>query len=111
MASVARKYPAMSTSDVLELLTRPSISESGSALQTICLKAELVVSYGLLQQQGAEGDRDEKWTELLRDGGLVKAVEEAFDSEAINETMDAADQAYVQKRKAALLAIVSVWQG
>lgn len=110
VASVARKYPAISTSDVLELLTRPSFSDSGSALQGLCFKSELVVNYGLVQQRVTEGDRDEAWTALVRDGGLHKLVEEAFDSETINGVMDAEDQAYVHRRRAALLAIISVWQ-
>ncbi|KAI0630381.1 hypothetical protein C8Q77DRAFT_1137847 [Trametes polyzona] len=110
--SIARKYPAISTSDVLELVASPSLSgsEQTAARVVLCLKAELVVSYGLLQHQAPEGEQDEKWLEALRDGTLVKAVEEAFDPEAIGEAMDAEDEAYVQKRRAALLAVVSMWQ-
>ncbi|KAH9858697.1 hypothetical protein C2E23DRAFT_799660 [Lenzites betulinus] len=111
-SSVARRYPAMSTSDVLELLTLPSMSDSGPALLAVLFKAELVASYGLLQQQASEGEgeADEKWGAALRDGALVEAVEAAFARGATGEVMDAEDEAYVQKRRAALLAMLSVWQ-
>ncbi|KAI0823662.1 hypothetical protein BC628DRAFT_1411431 [Trametes gibbosa] len=109
-SSVARTYPAMSTSDVLELLTRPSLSDSGPALLAFLLKAELVVSYGLLQQQACETDRDGTWADVLRDGALAKAVEAAFDPGALGGVLDSEDETYVEKRRAALLAMLSVWQ-
>ncbi|KAI0358469.1 hypothetical protein OH77DRAFT_1420857 [Trametes cingulata] len=108
--SVARKYPAISASDVLDLLAIPNTSDSGSAVQPLCLKSELVVNYGLLQQQVDDSDRDPRWIEVLRDGTLVKAVEEAFDYEDVKKGPDAEGRDYVRRRRDALLAVMSLWQ-
>ncbi|KAI0645721.1 hypothetical protein C8Q79DRAFT_1111447 [Trametes meyenii] len=109
VASVARKFPTVSGSDILELLARPNPSDYGAAAQTICLKGELVVSYGLLQQLAVEADRDQKWNDILRDGSLRIAVQEAFSPGAISKA-DAEGKAYVQNRRDAMLAVLSLWQ-
>ncbi|KAI9062873.1 hypothetical protein FKP32DRAFT_1572731 [Trametes sanguinea] len=108
--SVRRKYPAISTPDILELVSQSNPSDLAFAPQTLCLKGELIVNYGLLQKQLEEGDRDGKWLELLRDGGLEKVVEDAFDLGVIKKVTDAEARVYVEKRRVALLALVSMWQ-
>ncbi|KAI0374016.1 hypothetical protein BV20DRAFT_936201 [Pilatotrama ljubarskyi] len=110
VASVARKYPAIAASDVLDLLAAPNTSDPGSAMQLLFLKSELVVSYGLLQQQVDDSDRDPRWLEALRDGSLLRAVEEAFDSEDVKNATVAEGRHYVLRRRDALLAVMSVWQ-
>lgn len=108
--SIARRFPSISAPDVLALLERPKTSGSPPAAQAACLKGELVLSYGLLQRQLDEGDRDHKWSEMLRDGSLEKAVEEAFDLGAIRGVATAETRDYVEKRKVALLAVLSLWR-
>ncbi|KAJ8487420.1 hypothetical protein ONZ51_g4184 [Trametes cubensis] len=108
--SIARRFPSISALDVLALLERPKTSGSPPAAQAACLKGELVLGYGLLQRQLDEDDRDQKWAEMLRDGTLEQAVEEAFDLRAIREVATAETRDYVEKRKVALLAVLSLWR-
>ncbi|KAI0329420.1 hypothetical protein GY45DRAFT_871961 [Cubamyces sp. BRFM 1775] len=108
--SIARRFPSISAPDVLALLARPKTSGSPPAAQAACLKGELVLGYGLLQRQLDEGDRDQKWTDILRDNTLEKAVEEAFDLGAIRGVATADTRDYVEKRKVALLAVLSLWR-
>ncbi|KAI8993001.1 hypothetical protein BD414DRAFT_412392 [Trametes punicea] len=109
-ASVARKFPSISAVDILELLARATTSDPAFVLQALCLKSELVLSYGLLQKQVDESDKDLKWSALLRDGSLRRAVEEAYDLESIMKLVDAETRVYVEKRRVALLSVISVWQ-
>ncbi|CDO77336.1 hypothetical protein BN946_scf184775.g27 [Trametes cinnabarina] len=107
--SMRRKYPTISTADLLELLARPC-SDMAFTSQTLCLKGELVLNYGWLQQQLGQGERDEKWSDLLGDGSVQKAVEDAFDPRVVKKVTDVEARSYVEKRRVVLLAIVSMWR-
>ncbi|KAI0775740.1 hypothetical protein BD413DRAFT_531139 [Trametes elegans] len=108
--SVARKLPAITAPEVVDLLSRPSMSEPAAVAQALCFKGELVATYGFLQMQATGDAKDAKWAELLADGSLRTAVEETFGSGAIESVADAEERDYVQQRRDALLAIMSVWQ-
>ncbi|OSD06893.1 hypothetical protein PYCCODRAFT_1474296 [Trametes coccinea BRFM310] len=108
--SVRRKYPAISTLDILELVSLPDTSDMAFAPQALCLKGELIANYGLLQKQLGRNERDAKWLDILRDGGLQKVVEDAFNLQVIKKVTDSEARLYVERCRVALLALVSVWQ-
>ena len=108
-SSVARKYPTISASDVLELLTRTSKADSASLSLTLCLKSELLVSYALVQQNLGPNDRDGGWQDMLHDGRLRQAVDDAFDMGRVSRSSDAQTKEFVQMKKDALLFIMSMW--
>ena len=106
--SGAGKYPSISVADLLALLERPSTG-SASALQTICLKCELVVSFGLVQLQLEENERDSGWREVLQDGSLRRAVEAMFEADRQAMPTDAQSKELVRTKRDAVLAIISTW--
>ncbi len=107
-------YPTISAADLLGLLARPGKGDRASALPTICLKCELVISYGWVRQQGlGENDRDAVagWQGVVRDGSLVRAVEGVFDTNTGRRSAptDAQSKEFIRTKRDAVLAIVSMW--
>ncbi|KAI1794147.1 hypothetical protein LXA43DRAFT_1179725 [Ganoderma leucocontextum] len=103
------KYPAISTTDLLGLLARPGKADRASALPTVCLKCELVISFGSVQQELGENDRDAGWQGVVRDGSLMRAVEDVFDTGRRSTPTDAQSKEFFRTKRDALLAIVSMW--
>lgn len=103
------QYPTISAADVLELLARPGKDDRAFALCTICLKCELVVSFGWVQQELGENDRDVGWEGVVQNGSLARAVESVFDTERRLATTDARSKEFIRTKRDALLAIVSMW--
>ncbi|TFK87524.1 hypothetical protein K466DRAFT_586291 [Polyporus arcularius HHB13444] len=108
-SSVARKYPAISTSDVLELFSRASKSDAASVALTLSLKAELLISYALVQQNLGPNDRDGAWQDMLHDGTLRRAVEDVFDLGRVSRSTDAQTRELIRTKKDALFLAMSMW--
>ncbi|KAM5531590.1 hypothetical protein V8D89_014759 [Ganoderma adspersum] len=104
-------YPTISGTELLELLARPGKGDRASALPTICLKCELVTSYGWVQQELGENDRDAGWEGVVRDGSLARAVEGVFETTTGRRSAptDAQSKEFIRTKRDALLAIVSMW--
>ncbi|PIL36198.1 hypothetical protein GSI_01859 [Ganoderma sinense ZZ0214-1] len=104
-------YPTISPAELLGLLARPGKGDRTSALPTICLKCELVTSYGWVQQEFGENDRDAGWEGVVRDGSLARAVEGVFDTNTGRRSAptDAQSKEFIRTKRDALLAIVSMW--
>ncbi|KAI0706817.1 hypothetical protein C8T65DRAFT_651560 [Cerioporus squamosus] len=108
-STVARKYPTISASEVLDLLARPSKSDAASIALTLSLKAELLISYALVQQNLGPNDRDGGWQDMLHDGSLRRAVEDVFDIGRVSRSIDAQTKELIRTKKDALLLIMSMW--
>lgn len=107
--SIARKYPRITPSDIMELLSTPCSSEVNVNAQELEMKAELVLTYGNLHKQKGSQDEDEdaEWKKMLQSGTLKQALDTAFGEHSIVEP-DVTKSAQSMK-KLLLLATLSVW--
>ena len=77
--SVARKFPTVSTSEVIQLVSSveiPSSAEESRSALTLQIKLQLIGAFGTLQEQLAQKDSD--WTRALQSGELSRAIEQGF---------------------------------
>ncbi|OBZ68031.1 hypothetical protein A0H81_11711 [Grifola frondosa] len=88
-----------------DLVTRPNGSDTSSSLKALKMKAELVVTYGVLQRQAADpADKDEQWPGLLHDGKLKQALEAMF----VLEGATSEDMVFVRQMRDTLLVMISM---
>lgn len=78
---MARKYPIVATSEILQLIscndTTPDAEDSEAAL-TLQFKFQLLCAYGTLHEQQSPKDAD--WERVIHSGELSQAVEQGFGS-------------------------------
>lgn len=79
--TIRRTFPAIPTSDVLELWTTSRIANPSDLVdveRTLQLKFELVFAFADLQGQLDEEHRDPEWRRVLESGEFTHALDEAF---------------------------------
>ncbi|KAI0062905.1 hypothetical protein BV25DRAFT_1803153 [Artomyces pyxidatus] len=87
-------------SEVLHLLA--SVSDKDP--MTYLVKSQLLVAYGTLQRQTVVEERSQDWIEMLRDGRVRKAVEEAFGNQSAEGSKHDS-----HGTGTFLLSLISVW--
>jgi len=85
-ASIARKFPQLTPSEVLELIKKPPAADSSLDALNLRIKAELVISYWMLQKQKTD-NVDAEWQDMIKDGRLENAIEIAWTSNPDDPTM------------------------
>jgi len=66
------------------------------------IKYDLLVTYGIMQHQAPAKDKSQDWVDMLQNGRVAEAVEEAFGG-----SKDADPSHALQK---VLLGMISTWQ-
>lgn len=77
--AVARKYPAVATSDILQLVSNTDTAadaEDSEAALTLQFKFQLLCAFGTLQEHQSPKDAD--WERAIHGGELSRAVEQGF---------------------------------
>lgn len=79
--TIRRTFPAVPTSEILELWTTSRIANPSDTVdveRTLQLKFELVFAFADLQGQLDEEHRDPEWQRVLRGDGFTLNIDEAF---------------------------------
>ncbi|TFY78876.1 hypothetical protein EWM64_g5136 [Hericium alpestre] len=97
--NISSHHAMPTASEILQLTTRPADSMPHAQEA----KFEMLTTYGMLQKQIEGPDRNAEWRDMLRDGRLSQAVEQAFGSADVGERRSPEDM------KAALQMMISVW--
>jgi len=66
------------------------------------IKYDLLVTYGIMQHQAPAEDKSQDWVEMLQNGRVAKAVEEAFGG--------AKDTEPSRALQTILLGMIATWQ-
>ncbi|TCD71250.1 hypothetical protein EIP91_011728 [Steccherinum ochraceum] len=77
-ASVASRYPRVSSADVLSLLDSATPRDPKSVVDTLRVQFELVLTFATIQSQADDQTRDTKWSQVLSSGELTASVERVF---------------------------------
>ncbi len=85
-------------SELLHLLTMKADTDALSKT----IKYDLLVTYGIMQHQAPAKDKSQDWVDMLQNGRVAEAVEEAFGG-----SKDADPSHALQK---VLLGMISTWQ-
>lgn len=108
-STLARKFPAIQPTEVLHILSTPSISSASDPLalaRKLQLKFFTITALGELQEQLLPAERDLEWTRTVRDGDLVKSIDAAF---TVNATAQGTDNAVAEDLKMMLTLASARW--
>ncbi|PSS31054.1 hypothetical protein PHLCEN_2v2386 [Hermanssonia centrifuga] len=103
--SIARKYPALTATEIIRLLAGSVTSihaDPSAAVRTLQLRFYILSAFGGLQEQLPSEERDSEWEKGIHNGELTKAIDDAFHPPA---GAPREDQAWAKDLKAVLTAM------
>ncbi|KZT70975.1 hypothetical protein DAEQUDRAFT_666961 [Daedalea quercina L-15889] len=104
-ASIARKFPAIPSSEILSLIESPCSTDVDGGAQALRVKLELALSYALLRKHvGSDDNVDVEWQGALREGRLNAAFEAA--SGLVRKPTTTLDDRTTEGMKQLLAAVV-----